>query len=120
MLRTYHDTLTTQPALCMVYISQVVLDGDGSERAFLFAFATTNTTDLTSLHGNRTFILVDTGDKDPATLRPLLTQFDDLTRTSLHTSATGGTLVFINLGNARLRIDADGIKLAGCLAVATT
>ena len=120
MLRTYGDALTTQTALLEVDIGEIVLNGDGTEVTLLLTLATSDTANLTSLHGYRTLVLVDARDKDSPTLRTLLTKLDDATRTSLHTGTTRGTLVFVYLRNTCLRINLDGIKLTGCLTVATT
>ena len=42
-----------------------------------------------------------------------------MARTSLGTGAAGHTLLFVDLGNAGLGVDVDGVKLAGLHAVAT-
>ena len=59
MLRTYSDALTTQTALLEVDVSKIVLNGDGTEVTLLLTFSTSNTTNLTSLHGYRPLVLVD-------------------------------------------------------------
>ena len=120
MLRTHLLALTTQTAFREVDVSQVVLDGNGTEGTFLLTLTTTDTADGTCLHRCRTLVLIDTADKHSPTLRPLLTEFDDTTRTSLHTSTAGSAFFLVDLRDTRLRIDLDGIKLAGSLAVATT
>ena len=119
MGRTNGHTLTAQAALVRVDIRTVVADGNSTERALLLALATTNAADLAGLHGNGAFVLADAGDVHSPTLRPLLAQLDDATRTSLHTGTAGHTPLFVDFGNARLRIDVNGIKLAGLYAVAT-
>jgi len=95
--RTNAYTLATQTALLMIDVSQIVLNGDCSESTFLLALTATNTTNGASLHGYRSFILVYARHEYPAILRPLLTEFDDVTRTSLYTSTARCTLVVINL-----------------------
>ena len=107
MLRTYRYTLTTQTALLEVDVSEVVLNGYSTEVTLLLTLSTSDTAYLTGLHGYRTLVLVDTRHKDSPTLRTLLTELDDVTRTSLDTSAARGTLLFIDLRDTCLRINLD-------------
>ena len=69
---TGSHTLATETALGVVDVRHVALDGDGSELALLLTLAATDTGSLTSLHGHRTLVLVDTGDEDSPSLRSLL------------------------------------------------
>ena len=85
--RTNGHTLTAQAALVKVDVRNVVLDGNGTKRALLLALATTDAGSLARLHGSRSLVLVDTTDEDTTILRSLLAQFNDVTRTSLDTSA---------------------------------
>jgi hypothetical protein len=57
---TYSDTLPTQTALLEVDVGKIVLNGNSTEVTFLLTLATTDTADIASLHGHRTFVLVDT------------------------------------------------------------
>ena len=120
MLRTNADALTTQAALLVVDVSQIVLDGDGTEVTLLLALAATDTTNCTGLHGCRPLVLVYTTYEYSTVLRTLLTEFDDVTWTCLYAGTTRSTLVVVNLGDSCFRINVDGIKLTCCLAVATS
>ena len=112
MLRTYCDAFTTQTTLLEIDVSEVVLNGDSTEVTLLLTFSTSDTAYLTGLHGYRTLVLVDARHEDSSTLRTLLTELDDVTRTSLDTRTTRGTLLFVYLWDTCLRINLDGIKLA--------
>ena len=83
MLRTDLLALATQATLLEIDIRQVVLDGDGAKRTLLLALATADAAHGTGLHGSRTLVLVDAGDKHSPTLRALLAEFDDTARTGL-------------------------------------
>ena len=119
MLRTNRHALTAETALLVVDVGKIAFDGDGTEVTLLLTLATADTTDGTSLHRHRALVLVDARDEHSPTLRPLLTQFDDVARTSLHTGTTGHALLFIDLGNTGLRIDVDGVKLTSRHTIAT-
>ena len=103
----------------MVDVGQIVLNGDGTKGTLLLALATTDTTDSTCLHRHRPLVLIDAGDIHSPTLRTLLAKFDDVARTGLHTGTTGHTLLLVDLCYASLRIDVDGIKLAGFHTITT-
>ena len=118
--RTYGNTLAADAALVEVDVRHVVLNGDGTKRTLLLTLAATNTCSLAGLHGSRTLVLVDAADIDTTVLWSFLTQLDDVTRTSLDTSATRGTLLFIDLGETSLGIHVDSVELAGSDTVATT
>ena len=120
MSRTYRDALTTETALLEIDVGHIVGNADGVEAALPNALATADTTDVAGLHSHRALVLVDAGDEHSPTLRTLLAQFDDMTRTSLHTSTTRGALLIVDLGNARRFVHVDGIKTTGGLAVATS
>ena len=104
----------------MVNVGKVVLNGDCTEVTFLLALTATDTTDGTSLHRHRALVLIDAGDKHSPPLRTLLTQFDDATRTSLDATAARRTLLLIDLSNACLGIDMDGVELTSLDTIATT
>jgi hypothetical protein len=116
---TYGHALTTDAALLVVNVADIVLNLNSFELTLLLALATTDTGGLTSLHGYRPFVLVDTRNEHATPLRTLFAKLDDVTRTCLDASATSHTLFFIDLRQTRLRIHVDGIKLASCHTVAT-
>ena len=118
--RTSLHTLSAQTALVEVDVRDISFYRDGTELTFFLTLATTDTSSLTSLHGYRTFVFVDTRHEDSPTLHTLLTKFDDVTGTCLHTSTTRGTFLLVNLGKSCLRIHVDGIKLTGGNTVATS
>ena len=111
--------LATETAFLRINVTEVTLDGDSTEGALLLTLAATDTADLAGLHRYGTLVTIDAGHIDSSALRTLLTQFDDVARTSLHTSTAGNALLLVDLGNARLGIDADGIKLTSLHTVAT-
>ena len=117
--RTYSYALATDTTLVEVDVANVVFNLDGLKLTLLLTLATADTSSLTRLHGYGTLVLVDTRDEDSPTLRTLLAQFDDVTRTSLHTSTTSHTLLFVHLGQTGLRIHVDSVKLASSDTVAT-
>ena len=102
----------------MVYVSEIVIYRDCLKLAYLKALATSDTSVGASLTSHAALVLVDTADVEAATLGPLLAKLDDHLRTSLDTSSTGGTLIFVYLGKARLGIHMDGIEVADSDAVA--
>ena len=116
---TNSHTLTAQTALCVVDVRHVVLDGDSTKRALLRTLATTDTSSLTSLHGYRSFVFVDTRHEHSPTLRALLTQLNDVAWTSLDASPTSHTLLLVNLRESGLWVHVDGIKLTSGNTVAT-
>jgi hypothetical protein len=120
MLWTNGDTLAAQTALLVVDVSQVVLNGNRTKVTLLLALAATNTANGTSLHGNRTLILVDTRNENAATLGAFFAKLDDVTRTSFHTSTTRGTLLFVDLRDSCFGVQVNSAELAGCNAITTT
>ena len=93
--------------------------GDGTKRTFLLAFFAGDASCLTGLDGNGTFVLVDTRHIDAAALGTFLSQLDNAARTSLRTRAASRTFLFVDLGQTRLGVDVDSIKLTGIHTVAT-
>ena len=120
MLRTNGNALTAETALRVVNVGQVVLNGDRTEVTLLLTLTATDTTDGTSLHRHRALVLIDARDKHSPTLRALLAQFDDATRTSLDATAARRTLLLIDLGDTSLGIDMDGVELTSLDAITTT
>ena len=118
--RTSGHTLLAEATLVEVDVADIALDLDSLELTLLLALATTDTGCLTSLHGNWALVLVDTGDEHSPTLRALLAQFNDVTRTSLDTGTASNTLLFIDFRKACFRIHTDGIELTSSHTVATT
>ena len=59
MLRALVHALAAQTALLKVNVCQVVLKGDGLERAGLYALAATYAGNVTGLLGNGALVLVD-------------------------------------------------------------
>ena len=102
----------------MVYVSEIVLYRDCLKLAYLKALATSDTSVGASLTCHASLVLIDTADVDTTPLGSLLAQLDDHLRTSLDTSAAGGTLIFVHLGKTCLGIHMDGIEVADSDAVA--
>ena len=101
----------------MVYVSEIVLYRDCLKLAYLKALATSDTRVGASLASHASLVLIDTADVDTASLGSLLAKLDDHLRTSLDTRSTGGTLIFVHLGETRLGIHVDRIKVAHSDAV---
>ena len=112
--------LATQTTFVWIDIREVVLYGDGTKGTFLLALATADTTHLTCLHRYGTFVLVNAGYIYSPTLWAFLAEFDDVSWTSISTGTAGCTFLLIDLCNARLWIDMNGIKLTSLHTVATT
>ena len=104
----------------MVYVSEIVLYRDCLKLAYLKALATSDTSVGASLTCHASLVLIDTADVETASLGALLAELDDHLRTSLDTRSTGGTLIFVYLGKACLRIHVDGIKVAHSDTVSIT
>ena len=69
---TYFHTLAAYATLGVVYVREVVFDGDSLELALLQAERAANTSIATSFLGDTAFVLVHAANKDTATLRPFL------------------------------------------------
>lgn len=119
MLRTFLNTLPAQTAFLKVNIRQIVLQCDGLKLTGLHALATTYAGYGASLLRYRPLVLVDARHIYPAVLLVLVSEFNDMSRTSPHTGTTGGTLILIDLRKTCLRIHTDGSKTAGRHAVTT-
>ena len=110
--RALGRTLATETTLLMVYVSQVILKRDRLKRADLKALAPSATSIRTSLTSHAALVLVDTADVEATTLGTLLAKLDDHLRTSFDTRSTGGTLIFVYLGEPRLGVHVDRVKVA--------
>ena len=109
LLGTNGNALSAKAAFVEVDIGQIVANGDSAKRTLLFALAATDTCHLTSLHGYRTLVFVDTRHEHATALDALLAELDDAARTSLRTGTAGGTLILVNLGQTRLGIQLNGV-----------
>jgi hypothetical protein len=118
--RTNGYALTAETALVEVDVRNIVLNGDSTKLTLLLALATADTSSLTSLHGYRTLVLVDTRNKHLAALRSLLAKLDDVTRTCLYAGTARCALLFVNLRQTCFGIHVDGIKLTSSHAIATS
>ena len=120
LLGTNGNALPAKAAFAEVDIGQVVGHGDSAKRTLLLTLAATDTSGLTSLHGHGTLVLVDTRHEHATALDALLAELDDAARTSLRTGTAGGTLILVNLGQTRLGIQVNGVKLTSSDTVATS
>ena len=77
MCRTDRDALTTQTALRMVDVREVVCDGDGFKLTLFKAERATYAGITTCLFRGPAFILIATADEDTSTLRSFLAEFDE-------------------------------------------
>ena len=75
--RTLGHTLAAELAFIEIYISQIVLDGNGSERADLLALAAADAGSGAGLAGHGSLVLAHAGHIYAAVLRSLVAQFDD-------------------------------------------
>ena len=119
VLRTFVFALAAEFTLLIVDVSQVVGDGDSLEGTHLLALAATDTAHLTGLACHGSLVLVDAEHHHATTVAALVAEFDDHARTCLHAGSTSGTLLGIHLGESRLGVHADGVKLT-CLHAVTT
>ena len=115
---TYFHTLATHATLGVVYVREVVLDGDSLELALLQAERAADTSIATSFLGDTAFVLVHAANKDTATLRPFLPEFDDRFGTGLDTSTTCRTSILHHFRQQGCRVDADSIESAGIHTIA--
>ena len=105
---------------CIIIISHIVLYRNSIKLADFLTLTASDASNTTSLLGNSALVVVYALNVNSTALRALLTELDDVTWTSVGTSTTTRTLLFINLRNASFRIDRDCAKLAGSHAIATT
>ena len=103
----------------MVDVSKIVLNGNSTKRALLFALSASDTAHCASLHSSRTLILIYARYKYSTVLRTLLSELDNAAWTSLYAGSARCTLIVVDLRDTCLGINADGTKLACCNTVAT-
>ena len=120
MLRALIHALAAQTALLKVDVCQVVLKRDCLKRAGLDALSATDATNLASLLGYRTLILVNATYIDTAVQLVLVTQFYDHARAGLDAGTACGTFVLIHNRQTGLRIHLDGIELTCFDAIAAS
>lgn len=118
MCRTDRDALTTQTALRMVDVGEVVCDGDGFKLTLFKAERATYASITTCLFRSPTFILIATTNEDTSTLRSFLAELDERLGAGLNASATSDTFVFEDERKASLRIHRHRIEVTGPDAVA--
>ena len=118
MCRTDRDALTTQTALRMVDVGEVVCDGDGFKLTFFKAERATYASITTCLFRGPTFILIATADEDTSTLWSFLAKFDERLGAGLNASATSDAFVFEDERETSLRIHRHRIEVTGPDAVA--
>ena len=118
MCRTDRDALTTQTALRMVDVREVVCDGDGFKLTLFKAERATYAGITTCLFRYPSFILIATADEDASTLRSFLAELDERLGAGLNASATSDTFVFEDERKTGLRIHRHRIEVTGPDAVA--
>ena len=110
---TDRDTLTTQTALRMVDVGEVVCDGDGFKLTLFKAERATYAGITTCLFRGPTFILIATADEDTSTLRSFLAELDERLGAGLNASATSDAFVFEDERETGLRIHRHRIEVTG-------
>ena len=118
MCRTDRDALTTQTALRMVDVGEVVCDGDGFKLTLFKAERATYASITTCLFRGPTFILIATANEDTSTLWSFLAELDERLGAGLDTGSTSNTFVFEDERKASLRIHRHRIEITGPDAVA--
>ena len=87
------DALTAEAALGVVDVGEVVGYGDGLELTLLEAERAADTGIAAGLLSYPTLVLVDAADEDATALGTLLTQLDDVLRTSLDAGVSGSMYI---------------------------
>lgn len=105
------DALTAEAALGVVDVGEVVGYGDGLELTLLEAERAADTGIATGLLSYPTLVLVDAADEDATALGTLLTQLDDVLRTSLDAGAARYTLVLEDDRQARLGVHVHSVEV---------
>ena len=118
MCRTDRDALTTQTALRMVDVREVVCDGDGFKLTLFKAERATYAGITTCLFRGPAFILIATADEDTSTLRSFLAELDERLGAGLDTGSTSDAFVFEDQRKASLRIHRHRIEVTRSDAVA--
>jgi hypothetical protein len=86
---------SAQSTFSIVYVCHVIGNGNGFERTFFYAFATTNAGVSARFFGNSTFVLAFASYIHFASLRPFFAQLQQQFGASLGTSSAGGTFIFV-------------------------
>ena len=120
MGRTYHHTLTTELALSMVDIGEVVGNRDSLKLTLLEAERTADTGISTGLLCYTSLVLIDATDKYPPSLRASTSQFYDELGASFDASTAGDTLVLNDYGKPRFAIHIHSVKFARMYTVSHT
>lgn len=118
MCRTDRDTLTTQTALRMVDVGEVVCDGDGFKLTLFKAERATYAGITTCLFRSPAFILIATADEDTSTLRSFLAELDERLGAGLDTGSASDTFIFEDERETGLRVHRHRIEVTGPDAVA--
>ena len=113
MCRTDRDALTTQTALRMVDVGEVVCDGDSFKLTLFKAERATYAGITTCLFRCPTFILIATANEDTSTLRSFFAELDERLGAGLNASATSDAFVFEDERKASLRIHCHRIEVTG-------
>lgn len=115
--RTLGHTLAAELAFIKIYISQIVLDGNGSERADLLALAAADAGSGAGLAGHGSLVLAHAGHIYAAVLRSLVAQFDDTLGAGSYTGTAGSTFFLVHLRDKGLGVDLYGSERTGTLTV---
>lgn len=117
--RTFRNAFAAQFALVEIYVSQIVLYGNGTERTGFCAFSATDAGNLAGLLRHSALVLVGAGDINPAALlRTFETKLKYVLGTFADTGAAGGTQFLVHLRKTCFGIHSDGPELADPFAIA--
>ena len=111
--RTFHDAFSAKLAFVEIYVGNIVLHLDCTERTGLLAFAASYAGRFAGLPCSCALFHVYAGNEYAAVLRPLVAQLDDLLRTGLCTGTAAGTFLLINDRQTCNRVHRNGSELAG-------
>ena len=115
--RTHGGAFPAKLAFFVIDISQVVFHGDGIKGANFHTFATSDAGHFTRFFGDGTFVLVNTADKNTASFRALLAQFDDVFGTGIYTGAASNTIVFYDDWQAGFFVHVHRIEITSFYAI---
>lgn len=118
--RTLCHTFATELAFIEIYISQIIIDGNGPERAGLLALAAADAGSRAGLAGHCSLVPVHAGDIYAMVLGALVAQLDDTFGTGSDTGPAGSTLFLVNLRDKGLGIDLYGSEQTGMLTVSSS
>ena len=111
--RTFASALAAGLAFGVVNVSEIVCHRDGFKWTNLCAFAAADAGSRTVFACNSAFFFVVAGNIYAAVVLAFVSCFEYATRTSLHAGLAANALVFFHFRKVGLRIDMDGIELAG-------